>query len=159
MAKKDMLDCDQILEKFSSTVYKVALSQVKNKEDANDIFQEVFLRLVRYQKEFESDEHIKAWLIRVTINCCKDFFKNRYNSNKQELVVDIPFEDPKHHEVFYHVQELEEKYKIIIHLFYYEQYSISDIAKILDMNESTVKTRLSRGRDRLKVRLECERDA
>ncbi|MDF9825730.1 RNA polymerase sigma-70 factor (ECF subfamily) [Breznakia sp. PF5-3] len=156
--RKEM-DCDKILELHANTVYKVAMSQVKNPDDAKDIFQEVFLRLVKYQKDFESDEHLKAWLIRVTINCCKDFFKNRYNANKQELVVEIPFEDPTHHEVFYYVQELDEKYKVVIHLFYYEQYSIADIAKLLDTNESTIKTRLSRARENLKKRMERDLDA
>lgn len=154
MRAKEDLDCDLVLRQYANTVYKVALAQVKNRDDANDIFQEVFLRLVKHQKTFASDEHLKAWLIRITINCCKDFFKNRYNASKQELVIDIPFEDPSHHEVFYRLQELDEKYRVVIHLFYYEQYSIREIGKLLNTSEATIKTRLARGRSNLKKIME-----
>lgn len=147
---------EEAVDKYADTVYKVALSQLKNPEDAQDIFQDVFVKLVRSEKIIKDEEHLKAWLIRVTINACKDFFKNRYNMYKQELVVDIPVEAETPGDVYYAVQKLDVKYRTIIHLFYYEQYSIREISELLDINESTVKTRLARGREKIKNQMEGE---
>lgn len=143
-------DAEEILKQYGDMVYKLALSQIKNRSDAQDIFQEVFLRLVKNTKPFESEEHVKAWLIRVTINCSKKLFLSSWRKRCEELVVDIPFEDEHNSEVYYAVMKLPMKYRSVIHLFYYEQYSIAQIAAYLQRKESTVKSQLKRGREMLK---------
>lgn len=149
------VDIDAVLRQYSDTVYKIALSQVKNKNDADDVFQEVFLRLVKNSKPISSSEHMKAWLIRVTINCCKKHFK-RWSSKTAELLEDIPYVTPEEHDIYYAVLELPPKYRSVIHLFYYEDLSIKQISDILNLKETTVKSQLSRGRDKLKEKLKGE---
>ncbi|MFV0394927.1 MAG: RNA polymerase sigma factor [Coprobacillaceae bacterium] len=143
---KITLTNEDAIDYFSDTVYKVALSMTKKESDAQDIFQEVFLRFVKRDDTFDSIEHAKAWFIRVTINCCNTFFKKNQKQPEAELVVEVPDEDEQQHEITYLVQELEEKYRVVIHLFYYEQYAIKEIADILKENENTIKTRLSRAK-------------
>lgn len=148
------LSNEEAIDYFSDTVYKVALNTVKKESDAQDIFQEVFMRFVKREERFASMEHAKAWFIRVTINCCHTFFKKNQKHAEVELVVEIPQEDKEEHEVTYLVQELEEKYRVVIHLYYYEQYAIKEIATLLQENENTIKTRLSRAKKMLKEKWE-----
>ncbi len=143
-----------ITEKYYDSIYRLALSQTKNSDVADDVVQEVFLRYIRTDKPFESEEHIKAWLIRVTINCAKSHFMSSWFKKTAPLTEDLSFELPEQSDVYYAVAELERKYRTVIHLFYFEDYSVKEIAKMLKMNESTVKSRLHRGRQLLKNMLE-----
>lgn len=143
-------DAEAILKTYGMMVYKLALSQTRNRSDAQDVFQEVFLRLVKNKKPFDNEEHIKAWLLRVTINCSKKLFLSSWRKKTEELIVDIPFEEEQSSELYYAVMDLPLKYRTVIHLFYYEQYSIAQIAQYLERNESTVKSQLRRGRELLK---------
>ncbi|MEO2187522.1 RNA polymerase sigma factor [[Clostridium] innocuum] len=143
-------DAETVLETYGLMVYKLALSQTRNRSDAQDVFQEVFLRLMKNKKPFASEEHLKAWLLRVTINCSKKFFMSSWYRKTEELVVDIPFEEEQNSELYYAVLKLPLKYRTVIHLFYYEQYSVAQIAQYLKRNESTVKSQLKRGREMLK---------
>ena len=143
-----------ITEKYYDSIYRLALSQTKNSDVADDVVQEVFLRYIRTDKPFESEEHIKAWLIRVTINCTKSHFMSSWFKKTAPLTEDLSFELPEQSDVYYAVAELERKYRTVIHLFYFEDYSVKEIAKMLKMNESTVKSRLHRGRQLLKNMLE-----
>lgn len=143
-------DAEAILKTYGMMVYKLALSQTRNRSDAQDVFQEVFLRLVKNKKPFDNEEHIKAWLLRVTINCSKKLFLSSWRKKTEELIVDIPFEEEQSSELYYAVMDLPLKYRTVIHLFYYEQYSIAQIAQYLERNESTVKSQLKRGREMLK---------
>ena len=147
VSKKDSI------EKHFNTVYKLALSQMKSKSAADDITQEVFLRFIKTDKPFENDEHIKAWLIRVTVNCCKSAFTSSHSTRTVPLSEEIVFEEKEKGDVYYAVAELPQKYKTVIHLFYYEDLSVSQIAKYLGEKESTVKSQLHRGREMLKVKL------
>ena len=148
-------DCSEIIEKYGDLVYRIAFNQTKRKEEADDVFQEVFLRLMKNLHKLQDEQHIKAWLIRTTINCSKDTFLNAFRKHTTELV-DVPYMDEKNSEVYYAVLELPVKYRRVIHLFYYEGYSLHEIADILKMNENTVKTQLSRAREILKKKLEGE---
>lgn len=143
-----------ITEKYYDSIYRLALSQTKNADAADDVVQEVFLRYIRTDKPFESEEHIKAWLIRVTINCAKSHFMSSWFKKTAPLTEDLSFELPEQSDVYYAVAELERKYRTVIHLFYFEDYSVKEIARALKMNESTVKSRLHRGRQLLKNMLE-----
>jgi len=149
-----VLSDEDAIEHFSDTIYRVAMNMLKNEPDTHDVFQEVFLRFVKHKKKFESLEHAKAWFIRVTINCCKDFFRKQKNHYDLDSAIDIQATSEKQYGMTEYVGELPEMYRIVIHLHYYEQYKISEIAGILKENENTIKTRLSRGRKILKEKWE-----
>lgn len=150
------VNVESVLEKFSDTVYKVALSQTRNRADTEDVFQEVFLRLVRNKKEILSDEHMKAWLIRVTLNCCKKQFRSASRHKTSELTEEIPYIPPEELGLYHEVLALPEKYRIAIHLFYYEDMPVEEIARAIGTKSSTVKSHLFRGRQLLKEKLKGE---
>lgn len=144
---------DEVIEKYADMVYRLALARTNSKQNAEDIFQEVFLRLVKKNPIFVNEEHKKAWLIKVTINCTKSLFNSGFIKNTVPLEDDIKFETKEKHDVYYAVAELSQKYRTVIYLFYYENYQIKEISEILNINESTVKTRLSRAREKLQEKL------
>lgn len=146
-------------------MYRVAFMQMKRHADAEDVSQEVFVRLLRYEPQFESKEHEKAWFIRTTVNLCRDVMKSKWNSTTVSIEK-IPeqekayFHLPKEmeDETLWEVMELPEKYRDCLYFFYYEDYSIKEIAQLLGMPENTVKTNLKRGREALKKRLaDCDK--
>lgn len=146
---------DAILQEHGDMVYKVAFSQTKNHYNAEEVFQEVFLRLVKKSPKVKSKEHLKAWLIRVTINCSKNIFLSLHFKNKAELkenIEDTSWEQEKS-DIYYAIMELPKKYSVVIHLYYYEGYSIKEIGEILNKKEATVKTALHRGRKLLQNKL------
>ncbi len=156
---KRKINPEDALYQYADMVYRLALLQMKNKNDAEDVFQEVFLRLVQYQERILDEEHLKAWLIRVTINCCK----KQFNSAWRRKMVSIEEQTEAGYEaeyeenvVYKEVQNLPEKYKTVIHLFYFEEYSVKEIGEITGQKEAAVKTQLSRGRGILKERLKGE---
>lgn len=148
----------EIVEKYFDTVYRLALSQTKNQADAEDITQDVFLSFVQNTKPFSSHEHIKAWLIRVTINRSLSLFSSVWHKRTEALTDEIPFDSPEKSDVYYAVLDLPPKYRAVIHLFYYEDMSVADIAIALKRNESTVKSQLHRARELLKNKLKGEYD-
>lgn len=162
--KKYQADSNEIIEKYSDMVYRIALLQVKNKADAEDIFQEVFIKLIQNMDKLTSEEHVKAWLIRVTINCSKTHLTSYWNKNTvaydtestQEAGAEdtYPIEEQAEREkIFQSVKELPDKYRNVIHLFYYEQLSIVKISEVLQEKESTIKSHLFRGRELLRDKL------
>ena len=145
----------RIAQSYMDMVYRLALNYLKKPEAADDVTQEVFVRLLRAKTSFESEEHVKRWLIKVTINECK-----RYNASlpwKDEPLDDyadkLSFSSDEVSDVFQAVMSLPGKYSSVIHLHYYEEYSTSEIAQILKIPHSTVRTRLERGRKMLKEKL------
>lgn len=144
-----------------SLVYRVAFMQMKSHADAEDVVQEVFVRLLKYQPQFEDKEHKKAWFIRTTINICKDIIKSKWHSTTVSIDK-IPEAEKEHFhlplvkedETLWSVLELPEKYRDCLYFFYYEDYSIKEIAKLLKIPENTVKTNLKRGREALKKALD-----
>lgn len=147
------ISINEIIYKYSDMVYRLAISRTRNKADAEDVFQEVFFRLAKKMPEFESEEHTKAWLIRVTINCSNNIFNSSWFKNTVNLEDEIKFEEKEEHDIYYAVMNLPLKYRTIIYLFYYEEYKVKEISKLLKINESTVKTRLSRAREKLKNKI------
>ncbi len=151
----------KIVVKHFDMVYRLAFSQTRDKNHADDVVQEVFLRFIKQEKAFESDEHIKAWLIRVTVNCCHNVFTDLWHKRTAPLSEreDVPvFDTVEESDVYSAVKNLPEKYRVVIHLFYYEDMSIEDISKTLGMKSSTVKSHLHRGRILLREKLEGEYD-
>lgn len=154
---------EQYFKEQYSLVYRVAFTQMKRHADAEDVLQEVFVRLLKYQPPFESEEHVKAWFIRTTVNLCKDILKSKWHSTtvSMEQIPDYEKKFYRHpcvepDETLWAVLELPEKYKDCLYFFYYEGYSIKEIAQILNMPENTVKTNLKRGREALKKMLKNE---
>ena len=140
----------QHYEKYKNTVYSVIFNYVQNTEDTADLLQEVFIKLFATKDDFQSEEHMKAWLIRVSINLCKNHLRSVKIRKIVPLEEDIPFFDQREdNDLLKVVFTLPEKYRIPIHLFYYESYSIKEIGNILDIPEATVKIRLKRAREKL----------
>lgn len=147
---------DEAVNKFIDTVYRLAFARTKSPENAEDITQEVFLKLMQCKKNFESEEHLKAWLLRVTINLTKDLFMSSWFKKTDELDENIPVHMEEKSDLFYALANLPKKYRTVIHLHYYEGYSVNEIANIIKASEGTVKSQLHRGRQMLKNALERE---
>ena len=140
--------------KYKDTIFRVAFNYLGNTFDADDVVQEVLLKLFTHKKSFIDDEHLKSWIIRVTINVCKNMLRSPWRKNSVNLedvsaTADLQFEDQIN--LFLTIMSLKDKYRIVLYLFYYEDYSVSQIAEILKVKESTVTTRLSRARKILKT--------
>ncbi len=144
-----------VIEQYFNMVYKLALSQTKNVHNAEDVVQNVFLKYLQNSHKLMSSEHEKAWLIRVTLNECKSFFASSWFKKTVPLdeSLNLSFDTPEKSDVYYSTLKLPPKYRAVIHLFYYEDMSIAQIAKTLGQKESTVKTHLHRGRELLKKTL------
>lgn len=142
-------------ERYINTVFRVAFHYIKSSADAEDVTQNVFLKLLRQGKVFESDEHVRNWLIRVTLNECKNLVRTRWwrHESYEDFAASLTFDKPAHSDLFYAVMELPKRYRIPIYLYYYEEYSTQEIADILKVPKSTVCTQLKRGRELLKKSL------
>jgi RNA polymerase sigma-70 factor (ECF subfamily) len=152
-------DCIQLLvEKYSDMLIRIAYTHMKNMSDAEDVVQNVFLKYLEKTPAFESEEHKKAWLIRVCINLCKNCLKTFWFRKTVELHDDMYGFTNEEHEVMETIVRLPVKYRSIIHLFYYEDYSIAQIASITRQKESTTGSQLYRARQLLKSMLKEEID-
>lgn len=140
----------RFVKQFHNSVFRLAYSYVRNREEAEDICQEAFLRLLDYQGEFPTDEDCKRWLMRVVINLSKNLLRSFRFTRTEELSEDIPLETAEDGELLALVKTLPTKYGEVIHLFYYEGYSVKEIADILSISQTAVTSRLSRGRTKLK---------
>ena len=161
MNDNSQAEFEKILRKYGDSIYRIALVHTQNEMDAQDVVQEVFLKFARNASQFQSDEHIKAWLIRVAINMCTDLKRSAWNRKTTELNDEcLPAEEftTGESELYQAVMSLPVKYKDVIHLFYYEGYSIKEISRITEQKENAVKTQLSRGRVLLKELLKGEYD-
>ena len=149
-------DFETAAEKYRDNIYAVAFNYFKNAPDADDIVQDVLLKLYRTDKIFESEDHVRNWLLRVTVNQCKKISVSswfRKNVPLETYAESLEYEMPEENDLFFAVMNLPKKYRIIVHLFYYEDYSTKDIAEMLRLKEPTVRTRLMRARKILKERL------
>lgn len=145
-----------LVKKYIDTVFRVALSCTKNPTDAEDIVQNVFLALLREKKPFESETHIRAWLIRVAVNECKKWHRSpwRRHISFEEYAATLPDTAEEDRGVLAAVMALPKKHRLPIYLYYFEEYSTQEIADILKIPKGTVCTYLSRGREALKLSLQ-----
>ncbi len=143
-----------MIEKYSGLVYKVAITRSGNIENAEDVFQEVFVKYSQKMPKFENEEHEKAWFIRVTINLTKNLHNQAWNRKTVPLEGTIQFEEKEEENIFQIVSTLPQNYRTVVYLFYYEGYKIKEISKILKTREGTIKTWLSRARESLKEKIE-----
>ena len=149
-------DTQVLFETYRQNVYAAAFSVCKNAADAEDILQETFLQYHQTNKQFESEQHIRAWLLRVALNRAKDVYrqkKRRRETALEDYMETLTFPSPESGALFSAVMALPEHYRSVIHLFYYEDYTVAEIAKLLHLTQSNVKVRLSRGRKLLKETL------
>lgn len=143
---------EEVVYRYSDMVTRIAVMNVKNYDDAKDCYQNVFMKLYCYNKKFESEEHLKAWLIRVTINECKDYQKQFW---KRKIDIDklILGQEDQRLIILPIVMNMPSKYRNVLYLYYYEGYSTNEIASILKENHNTIKSQLIRGRKLLKKKL------
>ncbi|HAN21356.1 MAG: RNA polymerase subunit sigma-24 [Clostridiales bacterium GWF2_36_10] len=145
---------EHILRKYSDMVFRVAYSRTNNTHDAEDVMQDVFLRYIRSKPCFESEEHEKAWFLRVTINCANSLLTSSWFRRTTMLDDRLSVTLAEKSEVYYAVLALPKDMRTVIHLYYYEDYDIRKIAEILGRSQSYVKSILMRARKKLKSVLE-----
>lgn len=144
---------EELIEAYQKSLYAAAFNICRNTDDANDVVQDTFIQYYTTKKQFQDEEHLKAWLLRVAINRAKDISRSFWKKNR--LSIDdyadaVPFESREETGLFEAVMRLPEKYREVIHLYYYEDLSIKETARILRITEGSVKMRLSRGRSFLR---------
>lgn len=140
---------EEVIRNYANMVYRLAYAQVRSKSDADDIFQEVFLRYVQKQPIFLSEEHRKAWLLRVTVNCAKKHWASYWFQHIVPLEETFAFSEPEEIGLDEEIQKLRPRYRAVIHLFYYEGCSIAEISLAMGTKEATVRTQLTRARRQL----------
>ncbi|MEG0313738.1 MAG: sigma-70 family RNA polymerase sigma factor [Erysipelotrichaceae bacterium] len=150
---KSELEVENAITLYADMVKRICFMNLKKEADVDDIFQNVFFKFATNEKEFESSENEKAWLIRVTINECKSFYRSFFH-RQVELTEDLSIygaTDKVHDDVLLQaVLKLNDKYRNVIYLHYYEGYKISEVASILKKNENTINTWLKRAKEQLK---------
>lgn len=149
---------ENVVRAYSDMVYRLAFSQTRDRSTADDIYQEVFFRYIKKDPEFETEEHRKAWFIRVTINCCKKLWASSWIKKTVALDENIAFESKEENYLHHELRKLPMKYRAVVHLFYYEDLSIETISKTLNRKPSTIRTQLTRARYKLKEILKEDYD-
>ncbi len=150
-------DPGTLAQQYAPAVYRLAYARTGSRADAEDVMQEVFLRVVKTRPVFTSEAHAKAWLLRVASNCASDLFRLPWRRREEPLEEDMSApEGPQEGSVTEAVLALPASYRIPIHLYYYEGYSVAEISKIIGKSEGTVKSRLSRARGLLRDQLKEE---
>ena len=147
------LPVEMLVERYHQNLFAVAFNVCKNREDAEEVVQDAFIQYHLKRLDFQSEEHIRAWLIRVTINKAKNAARTfwwRHRISLEETMAALTFDDQESERLFEAVIALPQKYRIVVHLFYYEDYSVHEMAELLSLSESNVKTRLSRARAMLR---------
>ena len=140
-------------KKYMDMVFRIAYSYLKCQADADDVTQDALIQLYRTKKEFLSDTHVKNWLVRVTINLCKNVFRSAWHKNEsiEDYANSLHFEVQEYSDLFSIVMSLDKKYSVVVLLYYQEGYSIREISSMLNVPEKTISTRLSRAREKLKT--------
>jgi RNA polymerase sigma-70 factor (ECF subfamily) len=157
MTKEDYI---QIINRYSDSLFRIAYSICQNRQDAEDAVQTTFFKFYTLKKNFQNDEHIKNYLIKMTVNHCKSIFSASW---KKKVVLFDEFKNDEyytldtndeHYELYKAVMSLPEKLRIVIHLYYFEDYSVKEISELISVKETTIQTRLMRARTKLKIMLE-----
>lgn len=147
------LSVDEAYEKYADRVFAAAFSVCRDQADAEDVVQDTYIRYQARKRDFENEEHIRAWLLRVAINRARDVISSFWRRNRvtwEAYMDELEFQEPEDHQLFDAVMRLPDRYRTVVHLFYYEDYSVRQIAELLGSSEGTVKSQLNRGRKLLK---------
>lgn len=160
MQKSLQLVSDKFSEKFclyGDMLFRICMVYLGNKEDVEEAMQEAFIKLIHKCPQFTSDEHEKAWLIRIATNICKDMLRSVWHRRVIKMVdIENYYDNPSDIYIMEEILKLPAKYKAVIHLYYFEDFSVMQISETLKITVSAVKMRLKRGRDILKIELEGE---
>lgn len=154
------MSLETAVETYRDMVFRLAYTYMRSATDADDVCQDVFVKLMRANQEFESQDHLRNWLVRVTINECKSLFRKpwRRTEDIEQYVQTLAQPTSEHRELLVDVMRLPEKYRVVLVLHYYLELSCEEVAKLLNVPAATVRTRLARGRSKLKSVLEGEDD-
>ena len=150
---------DWLARQYGPAVYRLAFARTGSRADAEDVMQEVFVRLLKAEPDFADKEHAKAWLLRVAANCANDLFRAPWRRREEPMSESLPApEEPEPGGVVEAVLALPPKYRAAVHLYYYEDLSVAEIAAILGKSEGAVKSRLFRARALLRQWMEEDED-
>jgi len=146
---------EALAEQYRSMIYRIALNQLRSISDAEDVMQDVLLKLYLHKGSFATTDHARHWLIRVTLNQCRSLWRKPWQKHVplEDLCRTISFTEPKDSDLFLAVMSLPEAHRTVLYLFYYEDLSVKDIAQLMGLSVSTVTTRLHRARKHLKYDL------
>lgn len=152
---------EEIIEEYSTMLYRLAMIRMQNEEDAKDVVQDTFLRLIQHiqkGKEFHDDEHLKAWLLTVAANRGKSILSLAWNRKTEGMdnVKELAASEKRTEYAYEYVMRLPEKYRIAIDLFYYEEFTTEQIAAVMKTKSATVRSYLHRGREKLKEMMEAD---
>ena len=150
------LSVEEAFRRYGDRVFSAAFSICQNREDADDVVQDTFLKYHANDMQYADEDHLKAWLLRVAINRARDLvgaFWRRNRVSWEDYMDQLEFVQPEDRSLFEAVMRLPDKYRIVIHLYYYEEYAVEEIANTLHRSRGTVKSQLSRGRALLKTML------
>ena len=152
----------EVIDRYQTTVYGLALARLGSPADADDVFQEVFLAYFQSGKAFRDEEHRKAWLLRTTMNLCQRLTHSSWRKKtlplEEEQLPPLPFREPEENRVWQALTSLEESYRLPLYLFYFQELSTQEIAHALSLRPGTVRMRLSRGREQLRALLKGDFD-
>ena len=151
---KGGLNMEEVIQREKDLVYRLAFSQCHQKDQADDIFQNVMYRYLKRKPTFESLEHEKAWFIRVTLNCSKTSLKSFWNNKIEEIDEQTYIFEKKEIDLTPYLNKLPKKYNAVLYLFYYEGYSTREMAKLLHIKENNVRVLLNRARNQLRREIE-----
>ena len=154
MKKFAGLCVQEIVQTYSDTLIRIAVHQTKNMSEAEDIVQDVFMTLMKQRKPFDHEDHLKAWLIKVTFNKCKDYFKSSRVTKTVPITEEMSFIAKEEQMVLTEIFELSPEERVIVYLHYYEGYTTAEMAELLEINVNTVGSKLRRARMKLKTILE-----
>ena len=147
---------EEVIQREKDLVYRLAFSQCHQKDQADDIFQNVMYRYLKIKPTFESSEHEKAWFIRVTLNCSKTSLKSFWNNRVEEIDEQAYIFEKKEIDLTPYLNKLPKKYNAVLYLFYYEGYSTKEMAKLLHIKENNVRVLLNRARNQLRKEIESD---
>ena len=149
----DTQEYERLAEKYLDCIYRVAVNGCKNFADAEDVVQNTFIKLWERTENFDDEAYARKWLIRVAVNECHSLWRSgwkRHTAYLEELAEEPVFSTPEKSNLYFAVQKLPQKYRQIVYLYYYEEYSVREIAEMIKLSETAVKSRLHRARQQLK---------
>lgn len=158
---RESYELEDVVEKYTEMLFRLAMVRMKQKEDAEEVVQDTYLRLIsciKKGKKFEDEEHLKAWLLTVAVNRGKTILTMAWNRRTEgmENAMQIQAKEEQTDYAYEYVMRLPEKYRVAVDLFYYEQLTTQQIAKIMETKEATVRSYLHRGREKLRVMMEAD---
>lgn len=144
-------EINEIIDKYAKIIYRIAYIYLKSKSDAEDITQEVLIKYMMSNLSFRDENHRKNWIIKVTVHLCINLSKSAWRKNTVSLYDDsLDLQTEEQYKIFYNLDCLSEKYRMVVQLFYFEDLTTEEISKVLRISESNVRTRLNRARNELK---------